>query len=613
MKLNKNLVFVGFLVFILVLVTCTFSISQPEANTSEYSSLTYEEISGFGYMGGSLIVNEKTPIEGHIVKDVVIPVRFGTVEMFESEGEKLYSDISEKKTFGFMYITALDVGKISFDFTSINSDNTRSTKKNLAIAVGEKLDLNGDGISDICYQDIKESKPGFENTKVLTFISSQENKKTTMFACRSEQYPNGYPQGLIGINPNGKFIFTKHQSAGSSSGSRLSTQSIATVKGIEEGDFILDIETGTYFEAEKVEDMSNIRAFSAAKLKSRRKVDITEVLPLASWKASVRQIPDKNIKAVKKPYIAQNYTDFESKRAYIRTQFESFKPIFVIRPEEILAYSLDAIEKIPISSSDLPNISGKDQLLLETAVGLFGDLSISWSHFESNLAIGVFVDTSVDLSVNESLQSKDFGVPAKNFLQDKYTFMAGPVPITLACPMSFVLPITAKLEGDKEFGFFAGFTGLYVAGADFGWSTNWDALKKQNNQPEKKFIESFAKKYVINDAVAFAGSKNGLYTETKAHIKANIKLAPKFLMAPEIGIANVVSTGFSGSYEMPLILGIMARQQAENAEKFDLYGNIELYHNAKLYWNLKALTFQKLKIPIIETGEKKIDSWEIRF
>lgn len=609
MKFKKRIALVAGAVLVLVIATCTFSTPHPKQAVVSSRSVTYEDLTGFGYMGGSLIADEKTPLAGHVVKGAVIPVRFGAVEQVQAEEKTVYRNITEKETFGYLQINEVVAGKISFNFTRVTAD--AKTTSTYSLSLGDELDLNGDGKPDITYVDFPENRVGFEHAKLLTFISSKEEKTTTMFAVLPEQYPHDeYPQGIMGVNTDGKFIYSKYVPAADGT-----SRSVSHVRGVQDGDFVLDAVEGNYFETEGTVDAGNARTVSATELKSKREADITEVLPLASWKASSKKVPaEKKKKEVKAPYSAKTYAEFAQKRAAIREQFESFKPVFVIRPEKLLAYTLDAVEEIPISSQDLPDISGENQLLLETAVGLFGEMSISWSHFESNLMVGVFVDTNVDLSVNETMQSKDFGVPGKKFLQDKYTFMAGPVPITLACPMSFVMPVTAQLKGDEKFGFFAGFTGLYGAGADFGWTTNWDALKiKKDDEPKKKFIESYSQQYVINEAVVFAGSKHDLYTESKAHVEANITLAPKFSMAPEIGIANAVSTGFEGSYEMPMLIGIAARQEAVNPQKFVTWGDIQLAHNFELFWNLKVIGLKPVHLPVVKTGEKKIGSWEIRF
>lgn len=610
MKFKKRIALAVATVLMLVIATCTFAPHPKQASVSS-RALSYEDLTGFGYMGGSLIVDEKTPLAGHVVKGAVIPVRFGTVEQVQAEEGTVYRDISENKSFAYLKINEVVAGKINFNFTRLTAD--AETTSTYSLSLGEKLDLNGDSNPDITYVDFPENRVGFEHVKLLTFISSREQKTTAMFAVLPEQYPHGeYPQGIMGVNTNGRFIYSKYVPT---SNSEDASRSLSYVRGVQDGDFVLDAVEGTYFETEGIVDDGNARAVSTTELKNKRNADITEVLPLASWKASSKKVPiEKKKKEVKPPYSAKTYKEFAQKRAAIREQFESFKPVFVIRPEKLLAYTLDAVEEIPISSQDLPDISGENQLLLETAVGLFGEMSISWSHFESNLMVGVFVDTNVDLSVDETMQSKDFGVPGKKFLQDKYTFMAGPVPITLACPMSFVMPVTAQLKGDEKFGFFAGFTGLYGAGADFGWTTNWDALKiKKDDEPKKKFIESYSQQYVINEAVVFAGSKHDLYTESKAHVEANIRLAPKFSMAPEIGIANAVSTGFEGSYEMPMLIGIAARQEELNPQKFVSWGGIQLAHNFELFWNLKVIGLKPVHLPLVKTGEKKIGSWEIRF
>jgi hypothetical protein len=92
------------------------------------------------------------------------------------------------------------------------------------------VDINGDGIPDITYVMPARRRPGMENAVFLTFLSSQETQTTSMFAVIQEQYSRGvYPSGLIGINPDGRFIATKYEHTHSTARS--------AVKGLVYGDF----------------------------------------------------------------------------------------------------------------------------------------------------------------------------------------------------------------------------------------------------------------------------------------------------------------------------------------------------------------------------------------
>ena len=61
---------------------------------------------------------------------------------------------------------------------------------------------------------------------------------TTMFAVLPEQYSRGvYPSGILGVNPNGKFIVNKYE---------VNTTNRAAVLGIMYGDYVMDSAQGTY-------------------------------------------------------------------------------------------------------------------------------------------------------------------------------------------------------------------------------------------------------------------------------------------------------------------------------------------------------------------------------
>ncbi|MCX7655093.1 MAG: hypothetical protein N2Z76_01010 [Treponemataceae bacterium] len=73
------------------------------------------------------------------------------------------------------------------------------------------VDINGDSKPDLKYMPPIQKRPGMENAVYLTFLSSQEEGYTTMFAVLPEQYSRGvYPSGVIGVNPSGKFIIIRN-------------------------------------------------------------------------------------------------------------------------------------------------------------------------------------------------------------------------------------------------------------------------------------------------------------------------------------------------------------------------------------------------------------------
>ena len=110
--------------------------------------------------------------------------------------------------------------------------------KNFILDNDGYVDLNSDGFYDLTYRKNTVKRVGLKNTCLLEFLSSQENLNTTMFSLITEQYSrNTYPIGLIGINPNGKFIVTLYENG---------TSNRSAVLGVQYGDFVFDSSDCSY-------------------------------------------------------------------------------------------------------------------------------------------------------------------------------------------------------------------------------------------------------------------------------------------------------------------------------------------------------------------------------
>jgi hypothetical protein len=158
----------------------------------------------------------------------------GYIESESVENDQyVYSDIKEKAQFGKIQVTSINKNEISFTTSLFNSEGLSLGGGSYSLNTGSIIDINNDGIADMEYKKPLRKRPGFESAVYLTFLSSQQTLTTSMFAVLPEQYSRGvYPSGVIGINPEGKFIIRKYEDTNNTQRSM--------VVGIQKGDYVLD-------------------------------------------------------------------------------------------------------------------------------------------------------------------------------------------------------------------------------------------------------------------------------------------------------------------------------------------------------------------------------------
>lgn len=126
---------------------------------------------------------------------------------------------------------------IEFSVNLVYEDNS-CTSDVYKLKLGESIDINNDLIPDLHYEIPSENRKGYENLRYLTFMSSMELKNTTMFCVIPEQYKNQeYPNGIMGVNPDGNYIVTKYH---------LSDSSRCITSGLQYGDYVFDRISGKY-------------------------------------------------------------------------------------------------------------------------------------------------------------------------------------------------------------------------------------------------------------------------------------------------------------------------------------------------------------------------------
>lgn len=215
-------------------------------------NLTYRTILSKAYMGGSVLYNSSDIANSQLAEGVCVAVRLGELEA-ESDGDEIiYTDNESNASYGYLKIESINSKNLTFKFTEYSSDGFIKSESSFSLDENQFADLNGDGFFDVKYSKPLSKRAGCEKSMWLTFLSSQEELRTSMFSVLTEQYKNDtYPAGLMGINTDGKFVVTKYEANSSAR---------SAVKGVAGGDYILDGETGEYYKIKSNVSYKNARS-----------------------------------------------------------------------------------------------------------------------------------------------------------------------------------------------------------------------------------------------------------------------------------------------------------------------------------------------------------------
>src|SRR5574344_1416097 len=242
--MEKMLITAAVAVFTLSLISCPMPIDGP----GESQNASLQDISGFlvknamyryAYMGGSVVYNPSDIANSQLFKNAVVAVRLGEVKKNGPDDSAVYTVNPDYEIYGYLRITDINESAVSFAYFEF-SDGWGEAQQNGAftVAAGESADLNGDGRNDVTYAKPTQLRKGSEKAVWLTFLSSQETLNTAMFSVIPQQYERSvYPGGLIGINPEGRYIVNKYD---------IGTTTRAAVKSVAYGDYVIDSETGDY-------------------------------------------------------------------------------------------------------------------------------------------------------------------------------------------------------------------------------------------------------------------------------------------------------------------------------------------------------------------------------
>ncbi len=240
---NAGGVFVSAFLFASAVVFAGCAFSEQNVSSADISDISakmsFENVSRQAYMGGSVLYNPDDLSNSQLVENVCVAVRLGKVKRNEiDEDQVVFTDDEDSAKFGFMKINSISTSSVAFSYTEFSADGKSLTTASFNVAEGDSVDINSDGFYDLKYAKPKIKRVGLENARWLTFLSSQDDLNTSMFSVLPEQYSrNVYPAGLLGINPDGKFIVNKYE---------VGSSKRAAVVGACAGDFVLDSKTGNY-------------------------------------------------------------------------------------------------------------------------------------------------------------------------------------------------------------------------------------------------------------------------------------------------------------------------------------------------------------------------------
>ena len=244
MKICFKSIFAGSLLCLSAFfISCTNAIfndvsDSPFTLVSDIRSMMQRaDVEKMMFMGGSALYSPKDSNANQIAKNVIIATRIGKVEKMDlGGGQTGYRNSKKEYDLGYIAIDSVSKEEISFSYYRFSKDSNRAVAAgSFVLKEGQKVDLNGDGIPDVQYRKPDVGRQGYKTNMWLSFLCDVTAGDTaTMFSIIPIQYErSAYPNGLLGINPDGQYIISKYE-VGSSNRS--------IVSNIAYGDYVMDTE-----------------------------------------------------------------------------------------------------------------------------------------------------------------------------------------------------------------------------------------------------------------------------------------------------------------------------------------------------------------------------------
>ena len=193
------------------------------------------------YMGGSVLYSSNNPGANQLSQGAIVATRIGKVERIDlGGGQYAYKNSKTEYELGFINVDTVNKEQIAFTYYKFPSkeSNKYVAAGSFVLSEGQSADLNGDGRADVKYTKPAPGRKGYRNNMWLTFICDVETSDTAaMFSVIPMQYErSAYPNGLLGINPEGQYIINKYN---------VGTNCRSVVSDISYGDYVLDTEANT--------------------------------------------------------------------------------------------------------------------------------------------------------------------------------------------------------------------------------------------------------------------------------------------------------------------------------------------------------------------------------
>ena len=193
------------------------------------------------YMGGSVLYSPNDANSNQLMQGAIVATRIGKVVKTDlGAGEYGYKNSKTEYELGFISVNSISKKEINFTYYKFPSKDSNSyiSAGSFSLAEGETADLNGDGIADVKYTKPDAGRKGYKSNMWLTFLCDvNAGDSAAMFSIIPIQYArSAYPNGLLGINPQGQYIVNKYD---------VGTNCRSMVSSISYGDYVLDTEANT--------------------------------------------------------------------------------------------------------------------------------------------------------------------------------------------------------------------------------------------------------------------------------------------------------------------------------------------------------------------------------
>ncbi len=418
MKTFKNFLVISFLTF--TFFSCSQLIDDGASSaTIEIAdvsrTITYESLSSYAYMGGSLLYSQEANACSQLLEGVCLAVR-------------LDSGLGEQALLGYLKVLSVNFEKINLCWNIISADGD-VLSRDIFLETGSGADLDGNGSVDVFYGKASNKKAGLEDAMWLSFISSEDEGTTAMFSLVKGQFGGDYPSGLVGINSDGKYVvlFEGFQSARS-----------ATGQGFY-GDFVIDCESGDMYEGGSGRSLSSVVAA------------FEKVFPILYL-----SIGDEADSISAGTFLSESYADYTEKKEEADSYFSSFKKVALI--------------------DDFDEDCSVAKVGVKASVGVKGALSVKWGNVESTLSAAIFVEAEVSSFASDKAEGCLF---ERDFSSSTWNFMVGPVPLSVGLSGKVSLPYELSQtvsESAAVSGLVASYTGLYSGSVKVGRSFDGDSL-----------------------------------------------------------------------------------------------------------------------------------------